>query len=468
MKDPLHRTLLFACALLLLASGPAGGCDGCDEEPQDDDSADDDGVILEVTAEVSPVVGSVVTVTWATSRPTAGRVEWTDGGSRASDADDATEHRVQLRGLRAGEEHTFEVVALEQGEEVERHTGGFTTSPLPPELEQIGVHTSGEPADGGYLFTPLVTGDEFPVILDRAGNVLWWFVSDEIPVPRILAVKPSCDGESVWFNSINAVDDEIDMAWLVRVSWDGTEVEHYELADHNHTFVEIPDGSVATLFHDFRDVEGEAIRGDEIVEVAPDGIITPVWSVWDHFEYDGGEYLPGTGWTHANALEYDPVEDAYHVSLRNLDCIVKVDRASGEAEWVLNGEHSDFAVVGEGLFAEQHEFELLGDRVLVFDNGTVARYTSRALEVELDTSAMETWAVWSNVADPPLFIPAGGDVSRLPSGNTLITWSTAGQIDEVTPEGERVWQLQTDLGAGVFYTVWQDDLYTTDLPGCGP
>jgi hypothetical protein len=48
------------------------------------------------------------------------------------------------------------------------------------------------------------------------------------------------------------------------------------------------------------------------------------------------------GWTFANALDYDSVEGAYYLGLRNFSSIVKVSRATGECEWVLGTTASTF------------------------------------------------------------------------------------------------------------------------------
>jgi len=66
--------------------------------------------------------------------------------------------------------------------------------------------------------------------------------------------------------------------------------------------------------------------------------------------------------------------------------------------------------------------------------------------------------VWEFEPDPTLWIYCLGDVSRLPNGNTLITWGTSGRIEEVTPEGETVLQIDLPLGAGFGYTSWSASL----------
>ena len=54
---------------------------------------------------------------------------------------------------------------------------------------------------------------------------------------------------------------------------------------------------------------------------------------------------------------------------------------------------------------------------------------------------------------------AKGDVERLSNGNTLVTWSSAGEIQEVTPKNEVVWQVNTDLGSAITFIDRVESLY---------
>ncbi|NQT79563.1 MAG: aryl-sulfate sulfotransferase, partial [Candidatus Aminicenantes bacterium] len=153
---------------------------------------------------------------------------------------------------------------------------------------------------------------------------------------------------------------------------------------------------------------------------------------------------------------------AYYVGSLNFNCIFKIDRSTGDTLWRLGGEESDFTMTtgDENWFYSQHQFQVLDDGLLVFNNGPYAETETRASEYELDLEQFTIGLRWEYQPDPPLGIYAFGDVWRLPTGNTLITWSSAGQIDEVTPEGELVWRLNAELGAGFGYVVWTDDLYS--------
>ncbi len=52
-----------------------------------------------------------------------------------------------------------------------------------------------------------------------------------------------------------------------------------------------------------------------------------------------------------------------------------------------------------------------------------------------------------------------GDVHRFDSGNTLITYSYNGQIQEVTPGGEPVWTLTASAGGVISYVTPVESLY---------
>jgi len=102
---------------------------------------------------------------------------------------------------------------------------------------------------------------------------------------------------------------------------------------------------------------------------------------------------------------------------------------------------------------------VVDDGLLVFNNGSEGQYHSAVYEYAVDLEAREAERTWGYSSQPPLYCYAMEDVTRLETDDTLITWSTAGQIDQVTPEGEVVWSLNTSLGAGLGYTDWVDSLY---------
>ena len=53
-----------------------------------------------------------------------------------------------------------------------------------------------------------------------------------------------------------------------------------------------------------------------------------------------------------------------------------------------------------------------------------------------------------------------GDVKKLPNGNYLVAWSTAGYLTEIDTEGNVVWQADMEIGNVVARTTWISDLYS--------
>ncbi len=425
--------------------------------------------ITSVEAVVSEHVGTVVTIRWTTVGPTRGYVEYgTDpayGEVRYFQGEAASLHDVTLLGLRASTEYHYRVVVALDGEPATRASGTVETANLPPELLDAGLISEtqdAEQASVGFLAFPLVSTAAIPVIVDSEGHPVWWHLDDE-PHELITVVALAPDGKSVFYNSIHydsGDDAPAEDEQIVRVSLDGSEVSYLGVPRHSHSFQIHDDGTVAYLAYDSRNVDGEQIRGDRIVEHHPDGTTEVVWSVWDHLEYDPEvEYDEGTGWTHANAMDYEPDEDAYYVSLRSFSCILKIDRSTGEVLWTLGGDESDFDFVVGSPFAKQHEFDLLDGGIVIFDNGDQAEMSSRVIEYDMDEDEGTASACWAYVTNPVIYVAMGGDVMRLPDGNTLVTWSSAGRIDLVDPDGARVWGLTTGLGTAVGFTAWYPSLY---------
>ena len=143
---------------------------------------------------------------------------------------------------------------------------------------------------------------------------------------------------------------------------------------------------------------------------------------------------------HANSVEWmrRPHLEARHpiyalgnvlVTIRHQDTIAVIDWHRRQVIWTW----------GQGEISGPHDATVLDDgNILLFDNG-LARGWSRVIELDPITGKI----VWEYRAPEPrdFFTGSRGANQRLPNGNTLITNSDSGQVFEVTPEGEIVWEL---------------------------
>jgi hypothetical protein len=203
------------------------------------------------------------------------------------------------------------------------------------------------------------------------------------------------------------------------------------------------------------------VRGNKLIEVAPDGTQKTVWTSWDCFDpvaTPGDD--PSQGWTFSNALDYDPGEDAYYVGMRNFSSIAKVDRTTGKCGWVLGLYGSTFTFApGSARFLHEHQFDLHGDRILVMDNDGAPGDVSRVLEYQLDFSTLQATQVWSYTADPSVYVFVLGEPIRMPDGGTFINWSTAGQMERLDASGTSTWKLNSGAGFAFGFQTLATSLY---------
>jgi hypothetical protein len=413
---------------------------GCREEEPNE--------VSEVVATVSERVPTVVTVTWRTEQPTVGWVEFGPEGEEVRqtprEPEPRTEHEVVLVGLPPETSVQFTV----RGDDADGEPQGVTTGALADELPVLSV--TGEPDELWRSFPVLSasTDDVLLVLLDPQGRIVWsWKDTRGGSVFRSQILH---DGSGIVYSSTLREAEPSEESALVKVRWDGTE-EVLPVPWLAHDFVELPDGTLVSLTY----VTVDGVQGNALVSVSPDGQLTPGWSTFDCFDpvSNPGDD-PEHGWTHANALDYDEETDSFLVGMRNLGTIAEVDRATGSCGAAYGGTGGNVELQG-ATFYHQHQFERTGELLLVFDNDGAPGNESRVLEYALDTGEL----VRTFRADPPLYSFILGDVSRQADGDTLVTWSVAGLMDRLAPDGTRELRIAAETPAIFGFTQIVADPY---------
>lgn len=379
-----------------------------------------------------------------------------------------------LVGLKANTDYDVKAVVVSAGVIYESSVERVRTGGLPSGLPELEVAIDRHPGErSGYILTTVVSDSSVPLLIDADGDIVWWY-EPNVEKAKITRSRLARDGKSVILTLSGEegihVSDDAKTSYVRRVGLDGTLLQEFTIVGTHHDFVERPDGVLAFIVGLERQPDGWAnpAVADAIVEVAPiagDGSIQKVvWSAWDAWNF--AEPDPGVegSWdlTHCNAIDWHEAAGTYAVSSYAMGTIFTVDIASGQVLEEIGGKFSDYTLAnGDPLpFDISHQFQFLGDSLLLFDNGTTETTTSRALELALDSSTGTAEIAWQYVSDPVLYVPALGDVTRLDDGSTLVTWSTAGQLDLVSPDGEVEWRLNLGLGGGLGYTTLIDELGT--------
>ncbi|MES2638384.1 MAG: aryl-sulfate sulfotransferase [Myxococcota bacterium] len=461
----------LAARLLLLTLVPfAFACvedPGADtQDPKSDGGPDPvdgcvpgDGPATDVEATLTDIA-TVVRVTWSTAEPTEGRVHFTTAtGARQTAVSSGTEHEALLVGNRVNTEVPFRITTDDGTEVACGEVRSLTTGGLPSDLPDLTVAIDPRYVieGGGYTVAPIIQQTtSFVAILDSGGQYVWAWTGQEA---RYGGTYFNADIDlaraGIYVNEQAVMEDT--PGALRHVAFDGTEFPAVDIEGGHTDFVELPDGTMASLSWEIREVEGERYLGDRLLEVDTNGATRTVWNVWDHYtpdltrEWMAGFYQPDRevlDWSHVNGLSYDATEDAYFVSMTFNESVARIERSTGQMTWVL----SDPETIGM-----PHSVQFLGETALVFNRGSARDPDTCSNATEIRIADGEV--VWSYESEECVLVPFLGSALRLPEGNTLVDWSSAGQLDEVTPTGELLWRVSLNLGAAFGFADRAGSLY---------
>jgi len=240
---------------------------------------------------------------------------------------------------------------------------------------------------------------------------------------------------------------------------------------------------------------------DAVIEIAPDGSkggkIVWEWHVWDHLlgNNDSAEHPElidpkGSGrgfpafWNHMNSLDYNPELDQIMLSVRGNNEIWIIDHSTtkDEAAGHTGGKHGkggdliyrwgNPAAYKCGTEAarqliQQHDAQWIpagypgAGNITIFNNG-YERGWSSVEEIIPPVDADGRYIISSGKAYGPakpawhyeaknrtdFFSAEISGAHRLPNGNTLICGGIVGNLFEVTPDGETVWQYVNPMVRG--------------------
>jgi len=429
--------------------------------------------IFELEAALAPAVNTVVELEWSSYQPGRSWVEYSvDGGplySTDTSLDASTFHHMALVGLPAFAEVDYEVFT-EGTDHLDAESGWIETAGVPagiPDLV-VTVHQASAMSSEPYLLAAVAGTESFLLAIDRAGQVLWYReLSNTWPDHMVMSSDVVRGGPDLLL-SLTSRLPETNPGKLITLDLLGQVVDELDIGWAHHDMVQLPDGGVAVLQHDLRSwfdpeqgLEVEVI-GDAIVEFAPDGSSRQVYSTWDWREPEVHErfYKPGAlegDWTHANGLHFDEDSGTYMMSLGYVNTVLQVSAASGELVREFGGE--GYRVVQGEPFVFQHDPNWTEDGTLLMSSSIGESHRVMAIEYALDDLDESLSERWSFGKDEAFESMAGGQAFRLDNGNTLLNTGYRGLLVEVSPEGEPVWELSSQMGGVFISVVFFEDFY---------
>jgi hypothetical protein len=322
-----------------------------------------------------------------------------------------------------------------------------TTGPAASSQAKGFIITSSGP---GSLSAGIGAGNTsaYAYIIDADGDIVWW-----APAPVSCSrAKMSYDGQYMWMAELNVDNSTKNGGEIRRVSMDGlTSTGSIPgLADCHHDLTVLPDGKIACLSW----IQQSGDQPSDLLESDYQGNVKKVMTL-DSKVYAGGTGLGGgSGTYHANSIHYHDYDDSYTISDRNPNLFIKVTRA-GVLKWQFGGSCTNAPAPAcvPGDWKVNHGHDMLKDGTfLIFNNGQSGASTALFYKLtETGTLSASKTGQYS----PGTTSSVLGDVQRLPNGNTLVTFSIAGSMDEIDASGDLVQHITGPGG----YADWRETLY---------
>jgi hypothetical protein len=330
------------------------------------------------------------------------------------------------------------------------------TDTTPSNFPIIKVDTSNIPAPGAIFlandtFVPTTQFGNFVMILNNDGSAAKY--SQTSAETMDFKVQPNgllSYAQLLSVQLLNSSDLVVTVRWVVTDTTltpiDSIQCGNgYASATDVHDFLLLPNGHAIVFADDPEPVDMSQYGGNPnatvigviIQELDASKNVVFQWRSWDYIPVTDS-YMDLTtniiDLLHGNSLETDANGNILF-SMRHLSSVFKIDRQTGNVDWILGGVQNQFKFINEhqsnapNYFSFQHDAKEVPDStgyITLFDNGNQhPTPNSRAVEYKLDEQNLTATLVWEYVHNPAIISSAMGSVQRLSNGNTLIGWGYA-------------------------------------------
>ena len=444
------------------SGGPATSTD-------DTGSETGEAMIFDVLVEQSADVVTLLEVSWTLREAASATwVEYTFGDTLLSTpptAAAAGTSQAVLLGIPAETDVSIQVYA---------QVGGQVYTLEAPVAERTGVLPSDlrvpdvnlwDPAlahPSRYLLVSVDVGRDwfggpfYTLILDREGEVVWYNKTSGsrcTMFPRV-----SRDGTHLLYDAttLYVFSGSVEPT-LYRTTLDKREQSAQVIHDWHYTYEELPDGDILV---DTSDGGGYRFYLDRI---SPDGSQERIWSCYPWM----ADYAPDQYWACAvNSIIWNPARGTALWSMFETSTVVELDLETGALlhHWGQLDDSWTFSPQ-EATFDLQHYPNWTAEGTLMVSTHVVGQpYAQRAREFQLNEAEQRLEQLWSYGEDAEYYARYAGETTRLDNNNRLVNFGTDGVLQEVTFDGEIVWEVEWS-GRLIGHATLLDDLYALNAGG---
>ncbi|MFN2399003.1 MAG: arylsulfotransferase family protein [Gemmatimonadaceae bacterium] len=376
---------------------------------------------------------------------------------------------IPVLGLLPARRYVLRAVAYGAGGSVIGDSVELTTDTLPSDLPQYTV--SGPDPSPGYV---VFAAGKYGLVIDNTGRIVWYRRFPDGPGLNFLAQQNGRYAARPMTPDLSDLDLWVELDPLGNVT--RTLGCALGLQPRFHDLISDPDGGYwimcdETRTMDLTSVGGFAnarVTGTVVQHISASGAPLFHWSAFDHFAITDLEPADRTGatvnWTHGNAFDFH-TDGSLIVSFRSLGEITKIHPVTGAVIWRMGGRRNQFTFVDTPVpaFSRQHSARMpaLGALLLLDNVGNPGE--SRAERYAVDEATRTARLAHSYGSIPGVVTQIGGSVQSLPGGRTLVSFGTAGRVEEYDASGQVMWRIEGNAG----YVFRAQRIRSLYAPGAG-
>jgi hypothetical protein len=359
---------------------------------------------------------------------------------------------VPVLGLLPGRRYTLRTVAYGPGGTAIGDAVDLTTGGLPSDIPKYTASGS-DPSPGYVVFAAGMYG----LVIDNTGRIVWYrhfpngpglnFMAE--PNGRFAARPATPDPNDIepWLelDPLGNVTRTLNCALGLQSRFHDlisqTDGGYWLLCDETRTMDLTSNGGVAVA----------RVTGTAVQHISAAGALLFHWSPFDHFAITDLDPADRTGsnvnWTHGNAIDFD-VDGNLIISFRSLEEITKINVTTGAVMYRMGGRLNQFTFPDSPMppFSRQHGARMSGPGVLLMLDNVGNPFESRAERYAVDEVTRTARLIQSYASTPGVVTQIGGSVQSLPGGRTLVSFGTAGRVEEYDSTGRAVWRIDGDAG----------------------